>query len=76
MSLKVFHVIFVTIAGLFLALFSEENLEDRIAYLSEQAEEPDVGDISFRLLRFYASSVRHRKYYGVDIVTVEVDGSR
>lgn len=60
----------------FLALFSEENLEDRIAYLSEQAEEPDVGDISFRLLRFYASSVRHRKYYGVDIVTVEVDGSR
>jgi len=60
----------------FLALFSEENLEDRIAYLSEQAEEPDVGDISFRLLRFYASSVRHRKYYGVDIVTVEIEGSR
>ena len=60
----------------FLALFSEENLEDRIAYLSEQAEEPGVGDISFRLLRFYASSVRHRKYYGVDIVTVEVEGSR
>ncbi|MXX33048.1 MAG: hypothetical protein F4Z51_12650 [Chloroflexi bacterium] len=60
----------------FLALFSEENLEDRVAYLSEQAEEPEVGDISFRLLRFYASSVRHRKYYGIDIVTVEVEGSR
>ncbi len=60
----------------FLALFSEENLEDRIAYLSEQAEEPDVGDISFRLLRLYASSVRHRKYYGIDIVTVEIEGSR
>ncbi len=60
----------------FLALFSEENLEDRVAYLSEQAEEPDVGDISFRLLRFYASSVRHRKYYGIDIVTVEIEGSR
>ena len=57
----------------FLAVFSEENLEDRIAYLSDQAEEPDVGDISFRLLGFYASSVRHRKYYGVDIVTVEVE---
>lgn len=60
----------------FLALFSEENIEDRVAYLSEQAEEPEVGDISFRLLRFYASSVRHRKYYGIDIVTVEVEGSR
>ncbi len=57
----------------FLALFSEENLEDRIAYISEQAEAPDVGDISFRLLRLYASAVRHRKYYGIDIVTVEVE---
>ena len=35
----------------FLAVFSEENIEDRIAYLSEQAETPDVDDISFRLLR-------------------------
>ena len=59
----------------FLALFSEENLEDRIAYISEQAEAPDVGDISFRLLRLYASSVRHRKYYGIDIVTVEVEAA-
>ena len=59
----------------FLALFSEENLEDRIAYISEQAEAPDVGDISFRLLRLYASSVRHRKYYGIDIVTVEVESA-
>ncbi len=60
----------------FMAVFSEENIEDRLAYLSEQAEEPDVSDISFRLLRHYASSVRHRKYHGIDIVTVEVEGSR
>ncbi|MXY78563.1 MAG: hypothetical protein F4Y94_02450 [Chloroflexi bacterium] len=60
----------------FLAVFSEENIEDRIAYMSEQAEAPDVGEISFRLLRHYASSVRHRKYYGIDIVTVEVEGAR
>ena len=60
----------------FLAVFSEENIEDRLAYLSEQAEAPDVSDISFRLLRHYASSVRHRKYHGLDIVTVEVEGSR
>lgn len=60
----------------FMALFSDENIEDRITYLSDQAEAPNVGDISFRLLGFYASSVRHRKYYGIDIVTVEVEGSR
>ena len=57
----------------FLAVSPEENLEDRIAYLSEQAETPEVGEISFRLLRHYASSVRHRKYHGIDIVTVHVD---
>ncbi len=60
----------------FMALFTEENIEDRIAYLSEQAEEPDVGDISFRLLGYYATAVRHRKYYGIDIVTVEIEKSR
>ena len=60
----------------FLAVFSEENIEDRIAYMSEQAEAPDVGDISFRLLRHYASSVRHRKYHEIDIVTVGIEGSR
>ena len=57
----------------FLAVFSEENIEDRITYLSEQAETPDVEEISFRLLRHYASSVRHRKYHGIDIVAVRVD---
>ena len=57
-------------------MFGEENIEDRIAFMSEQAETPDVGDISFRLLRHYASSVRHRKYHGIEIVTVQVEGSR
>ena len=60
----------------FLAVFQEENIEDRLAYLSEQAEVPDESEISFRLLRHYATSVRHRKYHGVDIVTVQVAGSR
>ncbi len=44
--------------------------------MSEQAETPDVNEISFRLLRHYASSVRHRKYHGIDVVTVQVQGSR
>ena len=57
----------------FLAVSPEENIEDRIAYMSEQAETPDVSEVSFRLLRHYASSVRHRKYHGIDIVTVQVD---
>ena len=60
----------------FLAVFQEENIEDRLAYLSEQAEVPDESEISFRLLRHYATSVRHRKYHGIDIVTVQVNGSR
>ncbi len=58
----------------FLAVFAEENIEDRIAFMTEEAETPEVGDISFRLLRHYASSVRHRKYHGIEIVTVQVEG--
>ena len=60
----------------FLAVFDEENLEDRLMHLNEQAEVPQEHVMSFRLLRHYASSVRHRKYQGMDIVTVQVDGSR
>ena len=57
----------------FLAVFDEENLEDRLAYLDEQTEAPDEREVSFRLLRHYASSVRHQKYQGMDIVTVRVE---
>ena len=48
------------------------NLEDKLAYLSEQPEIHDEEEISFRLLRHYASSVRHRKYHDIDIITVQV----
>ena len=60
----------------FLAVFDEENLEDRLAYLSEESEGLEEGEISLRLLRHYASSVHHQKYHGLDIVTVQVRGSR
>ncbi len=53
-----------------------ENLEDKLAYLGESPDIPEERDISFRLLRHYASSVRHQKYHGVDVVTVSVSGSR
>ena len=56
----------------FLAVFDEENLEDRLAYLSEETEGVEEGEISLRMLRHRASSVQHQKYYGLDIVTVQV----
>ena len=52
-----------------------ENLEDRLAYMGETPDIEDGREISFRLLRHYASSVRHQKYHGEDIVTVSVAGS-
>ena len=54
----------------------EENIQDRMAYLGDQTEVPDPGEVSFRLLRHYASSVQHRKYHGLDVVMVLVEGSR
>ena len=53
----------------------ERNIEDRLAYMSEEAEVHDDRELSFRLLRHYASSVHHRKYYGADVVTVKVQRS-
>ncbi len=37
---------------------------------------PDEREVSFRLLRHYASSARHQKYHGIDIVTVDGRGPR
>ena len=60
----------------FVATTESANLEDRLAYLSEQTEMPDDHELSFRLLRHYASSVQHHQYHDTDVVTVEVVGSR
>ena len=60
----------------FLSATEGENIEDRLAYMGETPEIQDGREISFRLLRHYASSVQHQKYHGVDIVTVHVDGPR
>ena len=53
-----------------------ENMEDYLVYLSSQPPVPDEREVSFRLLRHYASSIRHQKYHDVDIVTVNVEGPR
>ena len=60
----------------FIAAVEEQNLQDRLTYLNEESQATDETEMSFRLLRHYASSVRHRMYHGIDIVTVQVEGSR
>ena len=57
----------------FVASTIHENLEDQLAYLNEEIRLPEANEISLRLLRHQASSVRHQKYYGVDIITVLVE---
>jgi len=59
----------------FVATTGEENLQDQIALLGEQAVDAPVveKEISLRLLRHVASSVLHQQYHNTDIVTVRVD---
>lgn len=57
----------------FVASASKENLEDRIALLGKQnAKTPAEREISLRLLRHFASSVRHQQYHDTDIITIRV----
>ena len=50
-----------------------ENIQDRLAVLGgETEEEAFESEVSLRLLRHLASSVRHRQYYDTDIMTVKV----
>ena len=51
----------------------EGNIENRIAYLGQDQGLEDEQQLSVRILRHYASSVHHRKYYGIDIVSCRVD---
>ena len=61
----------------FIASAGRENLQDRITLLDAQsAEVPDEREISLRLLRHLASSVRHEQYHDTEIVTVRVEAPR
>ena len=60
----------------FVAATDETNIEDRMAVLGDrvaghQAEQ----EVSLRLLRHLASSVRHQQYHETDVVTVRVEAS-
>ena len=51
----------------------EGNMEDRLRQLQQFDSETMVEqEMSLRLLRAYASSVRHQQYHGTDIITVRV----
>ena len=57
----------------FAATTDDANLEDQLALLGEQvAGPPDEEEVSLRLLRHYASSVRHQQFHDTDVVTVRV----
>ncbi len=58
----------------FIAAPSGANLEDNLLLLDERPEAAEPAEFSLRLLRHYASSVRHQRYHGTDIVTVRVAG--
>ncbi len=57
----------------FIASDLERNLEDRLALLEHWAEQSIEHEFSLRLLRHYASSVRHQQYHNTDILTVRVN---
>ncbi len=59
----------------FLATIRQENIQDQLAFLTDEAAVPTADNLSLRLLRYHASAVRHQKFHGVDIVTVQVEGS-
>lgn len=49
------------------------NIENRMAFLGEGEALEDERELSVRILRHYASSVNHRKYHGLDIITCRVE---
>ena len=50
-------------------------MEDQLTYLNDEASIQTFDAIPLRLLRHHSAAVRHQKFHGVDIVTVQVTGS-
>ena len=52
---------------------NDANLEDRIRQLQQHdTQEPAEEELSLRLLRSFAQSVRHQQFHDTDIITVRV----
>ena len=51
----------------------DDNIQDQLAVLGDIGDDASVErEISLRLLRHLASSVRHQQYHDIDILTVHV----
>ena len=58
----------------FTAAAGEENIQDRMGLLADRPDDALMErEVSLRLLRHLASSVRHQQFHDTDIVTVRVD---
>ena len=58
----------------FIAAAGEENLQDRMGLLADRPDDVLMErEVSLRLLRHIASSVRHQQFHDSDIVTVRVE---
>ena len=57
----------------FVVASRESNIQDRLALLGDEPGEVSAEqEVSLRLLRHLASSVRHQQFHGTDIVTIRV----
>ena len=58
----------------FVAAVGEDNVQDQIAFLAQRPDDVLMErEVSLRLLRHLASSVRHQQFHDTDIVTVRVE---
>ena len=58
----------------FIAAAGDENLQDRMGLLADRPDDVLMErEVSLRLLRHIASSVRHQQFHDSDIVTVRVE---
>ena len=55
-------------------MLTEETIIE-LSFLTHEAAVPTVDDLSLRLSRHHTSAIRRQKVHGVDIITVQVEGS-
>ena len=58
----------------FIATTDEANIEDQLVMLSEGAPVAET-ETPLRLLRHYASSIRHQQYHDIDILSIRVESA-
>lgn len=60
----------------FIAAPQGTNLEEQMGLIRDRDTPVTGRELSLRLLRHHASSVSHRQYHAIDLLTVRVKGSR